>query len=123
MIVINNEVSRVNAEIQNLKTREELIHRFQILLNTINSSKNIDVGKFHTYCMDTAKLYVKLYGWYYMPITAHKVLIHGSKMVSEAILPLGMFAIFIFESISFLIMFNINFFLLQECYLKKCKKQ
>ncbi|XP_036341544.1 uncharacterized protein LOC118750909 [Rhagoletis pomonella] len=40
--------------------------------------------------MDTAKLYVELYGWYYMPITVHKVLIHGSKMVSEAILPIGM---------------------------------
>ncbi|XP_039954260.1 uncharacterized protein LOC120770738 [Bactrocera tryoni] len=25
-----------------------------------------------------------------MPITVHKVLIHGSKMVSEAILPIGM---------------------------------
>ena len=36
----------------------ELIQRFKILLNTINSSKNIDAGKFHTYCMDTAKLYV-----------------------------------------------------------------
>ena len=41
----------------------ELIHRFKILLNTINSSKNIDVGKFHRYCMGTAKLYVELYGW------------------------------------------------------------
>lgn len=77
----------------------DLIHRFKIILNTINSSQNIDVGKFHTYCMDTAKLYVQLYDWYYMPITVHKVLIHGSKMVSEAILPIGLFAIFIFESI------------------------
>ena len=76
----------------------DLIHRFTIILNTIIISKNIDVGKFHTHGKDTAKLYVELYGCYYMPITVQKVLIHGSKMVSEA-LPVALFTIFIFESI------------------------
>lgn len=39
-----------------------------------------------------------LYGWYCIPITLHKVLIDGSTMLSEAILPISLFAIFIFES-------------------------
>ncbi|XP_059218493.1 uncharacterized protein LOC131998140 [Stomoxys calcitrans] len=40
--------------------------------------------------MDTAKLFVDLYGWYYMPVTVHKILVHGSKIIAEAILPIGM---------------------------------
>ncbi|XP_065358674.1 uncharacterized protein LOC135952591 [Calliphora vicina] len=70
--------------------KEELIHRFKIILATINCNAAIDTNKFHIYCMDTAKLFVDLYGWYYMPVTVHKILVHGSKIIAEAILPIGM---------------------------------
>lgn len=79
---------------------EELVHRFKIILTTINCRKSIDTDKFYRYCLDTAKLYVDLYGWYYMPITVHKVLIHGSKIISEAILPIGEFWLTFFNFIS-----------------------
>ena len=39
--------------------------------------------------METAELYVSLYPWYYMPPTVHKVLIHGAKVIREAIVPIG----------------------------------
>lgn len=69
---------------------ENLIHRFSTILTVINSNFEIDAEKFKVYCLDTAERYIELYSWYYMPITVHKVLIHGSKIVSAAILPLGM---------------------------------
>lgn len=46
--------------------------------------------KFGEYCEDTAERYLSLYSWYYMPNTIHKVLIHGSKIISAAMLPIGM---------------------------------
>ncbi|XP_059216468.1 uncharacterized protein LOC131994136 isoform X2 [Stomoxys calcitrans] len=70
--------------------KEELIHRFKIILAAINCNAAVDTSKFHIYCMDTAKLFVDLYGWYYMPVTVHKILVHGSKIIAEAILPIGM---------------------------------
>ncbi|XP_065359380.1 uncharacterized protein LOC135953409 [Calliphora vicina] len=72
------------------KIAEELIHRFKIILATINCNAAIDTNKFHIYYMDTAKLFVDLYVWYYMPVTVHKILVHGGKIIAEAILPIGM---------------------------------
>ncbi|XP_017465416.1 PREDICTED: uncharacterized protein LOC108358524 [Rhagoletis zephyria] len=82
------ENPQITADITGVN--EQLIHRFKIILSTITCSQAIDAEKFQIYCIDTAKLCIDLYGWYYMPITVHKVLIHGSKIVSEAILPIGM---------------------------------
>ena len=38
---------------------------------------------------ESAKLFVSLYAWYYMPASVHKVLIHRSAIVSAALLPIG----------------------------------
>ena len=76
----------VTAEIT--KVDERLIHRFGTILDTINCKQNIDVTKFEEYCSETAQLYVSLYDWY--PMVPTKVLVHGSRMISEASLPIGM---------------------------------
>lgn len=68
----------------------DLIHRFKIILNTLNSCASVDPEKFQRYCMETAELYVKLYNWYNMPVTVHKVLLHGGSIISSAVLPIGM---------------------------------
>lgn len=34
-------------------------------------------------------MYVKLYPWYYMPVTVHKILVHGSEIINYAIVPIG----------------------------------
>ena len=44
---------------------------------------------FDNYAKETAKLFVSLCAWYYMPASVHKVLIHGSAIVSAALLPIG----------------------------------
>lgn len=87
--------------------KEELIHRFKIVLATINCSSAIDTAKFHVYCMDTAKFFVEHYGWYQMPVTVHKVLMHGSKIIAEAILPIGMLKLLlIIEFLNLVFTFN-----------------
>lgn len=66
-----------------------LIKSFHVILQVIACGRRINVEKFHEFCKPTAELYVDLYPWYYMPVTVHKVLIHGSKMIEKAILPIG----------------------------------
>lgn len=68
---------------------KELIQRFSIILRVLNSGYKIDVIKFKEYALTTAKLYVSLYSWYYMPPSVHKVLIHGSAIIESASLPIG----------------------------------
>ena len=34
--------------------------------------------------------YVKHYKWYFMPVTVHKVLMHGKNIIDAALLPIGM---------------------------------
>lgn len=41
------------------------------------------------YCFETAELYVKLYSWYFMPPSLHKVLIHGADIISKSFLAIG----------------------------------
>lgn len=78
----------ITAEITGVNV--DLIRRFSVILQAINSKANIDAEKFGAYCNDTTDLYLSLYSWYYMPNTVHKVLIHGSLIISTATLPIGM---------------------------------
>jgi hypothetical protein len=67
----------------------DLIHRFSMILQAINSSAIIDAEKFGEYCDTTVELQ-QLYSWYNMPNTVHKVLMHGRDIISAAVLPVGM---------------------------------
>ena len=44
------------------------------------------------YCLNTAKLYIKLYPWYNMSPSVHKILIHGSKIINYFYLPIGAYS-------------------------------
>jgi hypothetical protein len=69
---------------------ENLIKRFAVILQAISSGKNIDIGKFRSYCRDTAQLYISLYPWYYMPSSIHKLLIHGADICQQfSFIPIG----------------------------------
>lgn len=37
----------------------------------------------------TARKFVELYPWYYMPTSVHKLLIHSPQIVAHALLPIG----------------------------------
>lgn len=68
---------------------EGLIRRFGIILQTLACGKNINIAKFESYALETAELYIKLYPWYYMPSSVHKILFHGSKIIDSYLLPIG----------------------------------
>ena len=67
----------------------DLIERFRNILITISTVFDIDTNKFKIFCIETARLYVKKYPWYVMPPTVHKLLIHGSEVISKSLLPIG----------------------------------
>lgn len=67
----------------------ELLKRFAVILQVMASGQRINVTKFENYTKETAVLYVKLYWWYYMPPTVHKILIHGSDVIRFAPVPIG----------------------------------
>lgn len=68
---------------------KNLITRFGILLQVIASGKRINISEFESYCLKTAELFISLYPWYYMPVSIHKLLIHGSDIIKNAIIPIG----------------------------------
>ena len=51
---------------------------------------SVNVTAFKKFALDTARLYVKLYEWYPMPASVHRILIHGSEAIEMALLPIGM---------------------------------
>ena len=52
---------------------QNIIKRVYIILNTLNSGYIIDAEKYKCYAIETAKIYIKLYPWYYMPVFVHKM--------------------------------------------------
>lgn len=78
---------KLSSEITGIN--EDLIHKFGVILKTINSGLDINVNNFRKYCLDTAQKYVELYNWYYMPTSVHKILFHGASVINNAILPIG----------------------------------
>lgn len=68
---------------------EDLIKRFHAILQAISSGYEINVDNFKEYALETARLYVRDYSWYYMPTTVHKILIHGPLIIASALLPIG----------------------------------
>lgn len=67
-----------------------LIKRFAVILQVISSGKLIKLEKFDAYCKETAKMYVELYPWYFMPASVHKLLIHGAVICKHfGNLPIG----------------------------------
>ena len=52
----------------------------------------VDVDRYHEYAVETARLLVAEYGWYKLPPTVHKVLVHGSVIIASLELPIGMYS-------------------------------
>lgn len=79
---------QISAEITQID--QNLIRKFYIILQTMSSGFQINSEKFKKYCLETAVLYTTLYSWMPMTPTMHKILIHGSNIINEALLPIGM---------------------------------
>lgn len=75
-----------------LNIDEELIVRFRNILIAINCQEPINPEKLDSYCNDTYRLYLKLYDWYKIPATVHKILAHAGEIIMHSPAPLGILA-------------------------------
>jgi hypothetical protein len=69
---------------------EELISRCDTVLRTLSCGYAVNVLAFQEYAIDTARHYARLYPWFPMPASVHRILIHGSDVIAVALLPIGM---------------------------------
>jgi len=78
---------KMAAEITGIS--EHVIIRCATLLQCMASGYKINVNKFGEFALDTAKELIKLYPWFYLPPSLHKVLVHAPDVISYALLPIG----------------------------------
>lgn len=67
-----------------------LLSNFRSILIGVSSHFPLNPDSFEKFCHSTAELFVKLYPWFYMPSSVHKILIHGGQIIRNSTLPLGM---------------------------------
>ena len=68
---------------------EELIKRLYITLCVLSSNNEVDAKKLQEYNHETAKLYISLYNWYYMPQAVHNMLANSSQVINIKAIPVG----------------------------------
>lgn len=68
---------------------ERILKNLQILCQIVNSDSNANMDKFQKFCDDFSQLYVKLYEWYPIPPSIHKVLAHVSAIIKTFSIPIG----------------------------------
>lgn len=67
-----------------------LVQRIGVVLQCISSGEKVVIDKFNKYCIDTAKMFSNLYPWYYMPVSIHKLLVHGAHIIEHlSVVPIG----------------------------------
>lgn len=69
---------------------ENLIRRFGIIMIALSSGYSLNITNFNNFGKDTVNLYLEKYSWYRMPVSVHKILIHGAVVTEAIILPIGM---------------------------------
>ena len=71
---------------------KELIIRLRIILLVINLNHKISIASFIIYLRETAEFHVRIYKWFYMPVSLHKILVHGHLIISSFSLPIGIYS-------------------------------
>jgi hypothetical protein len=61
---------------------ERLLRRFGVILQTLACGHLINESCYAEFAGETAAMFVELYGWYNMPVTVHKILVHGADISS-----------------------------------------
>lgn len=69
---VSADITRVN---------EKLITNFFIILILIYPNKNINLYTLNGHIKETGNLYLQLYGWYFMPTSVQKLLVHGIDVI------------------------------------------
>lgn len=68
---------------------EVLLNKFHHLLIAISCEFAINTDKFRSFCNDTFLLYMQAYPWYPMSPTVHKIIVHGSDIMDQFVVPVG----------------------------------
>lgn len=79
--------SDIAAEITGID--KQLIENFAIILRVLSCGSPINVNAFKDLLTITRNMYLIHYGWYYMPSTVHKILVHGCDVIEFFNLPIG----------------------------------
>lgn len=66
------------------------LERMRVILVVLSCGFAVDVEAFREYAIDTARLYTRLYSWYRMSASVHKILVHGADFIAAAPLPIGL---------------------------------
>lgn len=69
--------------------KKELIERFATILQVISSGIEINYELFDIYATETAQFFISNYNWFNMPVSVHKILVHGSDIIKFAMVPIG----------------------------------
>lgn len=68
----------------------ELIKRYYFIMIALSCGQPIDFVHFKKYTRETAELYLEKYRWYRMPVSIHKILMHGAETAKHLMLPIGL---------------------------------
>jgi len=77
------EQYELSAEITGVN--ENLIRRLGVILRSMASGYAINIDSFREYALQTAKMFVSEYPWYYMPSSVHRILLPIGMMSEEEI--------------------------------------
>lgn len=83
------QFAETSSNILGLKTN--LLKNLHLILYTLSGGLDINIAAFKTFCINTAKMYVEEYKWYYVPQSLHRILIHGASVIEQFNLPIGLY--------------------------------
>ena len=69
-----------------------LIQRLATILTALQTTEAVSSERYAEYALETARIFVDRYPWFYMPASLHRLLIHGSDVISSLLLPIGMYS-------------------------------
>lgn len=77
-----SEITEVDAD---------LIRRLGTILIALSCGHELDHDAFGAYARHAANIFVDKYDWYRMPVTMHKILMHGAEVIKNHLIPIGKF--------------------------------
>ncbi len=66
-----------------------LVSNLDVVWRTLASSHPINAEKFGLFCKETLDLYMQEVGWFNIPPTLHKILVHGKEIIKACPVPIG----------------------------------
>ena len=66
-----------------------LVSNLDVIWRVLAASHPINADKFGLFCLETLDLYMSEVGWFNIPPTLHKILVHGKDIVKACPVPIG----------------------------------